>query len=952
MRRLVFVFLWPLLVCSCSREVEQHEQIYTPFLQQSTQLVDSTLQRLTLDEKIGQLLIYKADAPSNGAIDSLLTDNHNGLSGGFLLKNLPLHRFISIRDSLCMTACQPPFFLTDEVLSLHNQFSDLDPFPLPATLNAVKGDSLRDALSLAYLDQCEALGINMSLTPGIQISFDAEGRFHPLAFVNDEEALLHHSARRLEALQERNILSVANAFSLPDTILKDTSLTARKQLHPYYNLSYNGLSGLVIKNVAQDTQGSPPLYLQQGLEDRLKFKGLMMAHLSDPAALERFLLAGTDLLIVEGGGLRAWKEAIQALYDKGTLTPFVLDEKVRKILMAKQWIAQQPEREAPLEVANLFQDPAQSELRASIYEKSVVLAHNPEERLPFEQLKRRNFHLLYPGSRSSRTFEAYVRKYVDFKVYQSEALLLPNVSDRQLKRRSLIVCLQDVSIDAQKDSAFITQLNEWGQKTELVLINYGPPGNLSLLDSSMMIVQAFEFNEINQRLAAQLLFGAFDPPGVLPMTLAAHLPEGSSNRIIPNRLRYARPEEVGVAAYKLVGIDAIFNSAIASGATPGGQVLVAKDGKIIYSKAFGHHTYQKKRKVKETDVFDLASITKVAATTLAAMKLYEQKVFRMSDPVKKYIMCGDDSPIRNIPLKKLFTHTSGLQPNMPIAPMIMLRDTMAEWGQVFSNEKRVPFVVPVADTMFLDYRYIDSMWQEVYKLQPRRRKSYRYSDVNFNLIQKLIESETEAKLDEYCQETFYEPLNLRHTSFRAWENFPANEIVPTAKDARWRRQLLKGFPHDETAALMGGVSGNAGLFSNATDLAVIMQMLLNGGHYGGDTLLTPEVIKYFTSSQKGGYRGLGFDKPGKSRRPAHSRQASRSTYGHTGFTGTCVWVDPDENLIYVFLANRIHPEPYNKSLFRLRVRQRIHNVIYDALDTHPPAKEPAPRREVARAEML
>ncbi|MEO1517832.1 MAG: serine hydrolase [Bacteroidota bacterium] len=959
MHRFVLFWLLPLLICCCGRTAEQPELVHVPFLKVSDQKVDSLLGQMTLEEKIGQLIAYKSSAPDAAILQALLEENAAGRLGGVLLEQLPLDTFVWIRDSLRRAApLLPPFFLTNQLLSLNNQFSDLEPFPSPASISAIHSDSLSARLEQRYLQQCELLGINLALGPDVQPLVDREGLFHPTAFESDPEEILHQSSKRLEALQSRRILAAASLFTLSTAILKDTSAQSRQLLHPFLNLSFNGLSGLLVRSPKKEETPSSPLLLRQALKERLEYQGLLLSEISRPAELEAKLLDGIDLFVVDSLLPSDWRLTLMTLYNNGVLTPFLLDQKVRKILKAKLWMRQLPPVEADWAEASkeLFRPSGDALLVQQLYEKALVLAQNPRDLLPFRDLNRRKFHLLFPAGASSRVFENRFQAYADYQKHQTADLTLPNI--RRLKQQSLLVCLQDVTLDAQRDSAFLAQLNQWGRETDVAIVNFGDPGNLLHFGEQIALVQLFEYNAINASLAAQLVFGALQAPGSLPLALSDRLPAHQPILRPITRLKYAMPEEVGISSYKLVGIDAIFNSAISDGATPGGQVLVAKNGKIIYSKAFGHHTYRKKRRVRQDDLYDLASITKIAATTLMSMKLYDDDGFKLSDPLNKYIMCGDDSAIRRLRFKNLLTHTSGLQPNMPIAPLIMMRDSMPEWEECFSKERKMPYVIQVADSMYLNNRYIDSMWQEVYDLKPRRQKTYRYSDVNFNLIQKLIESELEKPLDDLCEASFYNPLHLRHTAFRPLQEFDKRQIVPTAQDQRWRKQLLQGHPHDETAALLGGVSGNAGLFSNANDLAILMQLLLNGGHYGGDTLLSEQVIDFFTSSQHSrSHRGLGFDKPGKKRRPSYSKRASKQTYGHTGYTGTCVWVDPTEELIYIFLSNRVHPDPYNKTLFRKQVRQRIHTVIYDALGSFPlreseQEEEPIQAQAKMRAEML
>ncbi len=511
-------------------------------------------------------------------------------------------------------------------------------------------------------------------------------------------------------------------------------------------------------------------------------------------------------------------------------------------------------------------------------------------------------------------------------------------------------------LDSARHQVWLNSVKTLSTQNKVIIVNFGNPFNLQHFDTTQTLVHAFELNKTNESQAAQLLFGGVQAEGRLPLALADHLPFRHSATSSPiTRLAYAVPEEADIASYKLVGIDAVFKNAIQKGATPGGQVLIAKSGKVIYHKAFGHHRFDKRQAVKTTDLYDLASITKVAATTLAAMKLYEKKQFKMNDRLSKHIDVDKKSDVGRVTFKQLFIHQSGLQSNMPIAPFITIKDTAElACNTYFCKEPHGDFQVKIADSLYMESRWVDSIWQEVFNLSTRRRKRYRYSDVNFNLIQYFIENATKKPIDEYLNTHFYEALNLRRTVFNPLEKFKSKEICPTADDQQWRKQVLDGYVHDEAAALFGGVGGNAGLFSNATDLAVIFQMLLNGGTYGEQRFLDQETIAYFTKKGHGNHRGLGFDKPAKRRRtvPSYSSQASSASYGHTGFTGPCVWVDPKHDLVYIFIANRVHPDAMNRKLFRNKIRSRIHNIVYEAFDTYKPYALDRSSQPVASQEEL
>ena len=429
------------------------------------------------------------------------------------------------------------------------------------------------------------------------------------------------------------------------------------------------------------------------------------------------------------------------------------------------------------------------------------------------------------------------------------------------------------------------------------------------------------------------------------------------------RLKYGFPEEVGMSADTLILIDQIVNEAIKKEATPGARVLVAKNGVVVLDKCYGWHTYDKKRQVEKDDVYDIASVTKILATMPVLMQLYDLGRWRLADEIVNFIPETDTTDKRSITLKQLLLHESGMPAFISFYteavntenlkdPLFSRKKTavhtiklddkffmnkMAEYRtDVFSKKQDLNFSIPVAKDYFMNYSYLDSMFYKILNVKLKPENKYLYSDLNFLLLQRIIENLYSEPLDEIVENRFYNPLGANTLRFNPLRTISQEKIVPTENDISFRSQLLQGYVHDQAAAMMGGVAGHAGLFGNANDLAKMLQMLLNKGVYGGYQYLSPETIDFFTSGQsKITKRGLGFDKydPEKTTYPELS---SPSAYGHTGFTGIMVWVDPEYDLIYIFLSNRINPYQYNRKLMELNVRSKVLNVIYRSFLTVKP----------------
>lgn len=958
-RYLLWQTLILFLLFSCSPQPEVQVKLNASFLQNQSTWVDSMLLEMTLEEKIGQLILFKPDAQKENLEDSLFDYAHNNYLGGVMLKGLDFFTYHEWINSLQAKSKIPLFNASNEQVSMTNQFIGLQKFPLPITVGANPNDDLINDLKTKLVAQNKHLGINLSLAPNVDRIIPSNGDFDFHVFEDDPTAILKRSAKILEMLKSEGILSIAGSFKDYRLIENDTTCELENLLFSYNNVIQNGVSGIYIDPVIFDIDTLhtlPKHFLQWYLKRHLDFDGLMIADWTADAPFEELLHAGVDVFVVTDS-LETRLNYIKKYVDEGLFSKKDLNNRVRKILQAKEWIGIDNEQHLinQEEALAAVQEEIDELAVRKLYESSLTLLQNPKNLLPFKETYKRDFRIINIGQNQLKTFNEYFSKYAKHLNYTYKIGVdgkLKPIDYNRFSHSKLIVTLDNINLKGQRDSLFIQSINNLASSSEVVVVNFGNPLNFYHFDPSVAMVQSFERNKITESLTAQLLFGALQAKGKLPLTISNQLPyhHGIDNTPVI-RFKYTIPEEVGIAAYKLVGIDAIARNAIGTGVTPGCQVLVAKEGKIIYSKSFGSHTYEKKEIVENSDIYDLASITKIASTTLATMKMYEREQIALDGKVGDYLDIGEKAPIRDITIDQLLTHKSGLQANMPIAPFIMHKDTTDTFcNKYFCQEKFLTYIVPIADSFYMDYRWRDTMWQKVYQMKPFQNKRFRYSDVNFNLLQKILETKSNAQIDEYVKLNFYYPLNLERITYKPLEVYDANEIVPTTEDY-WRKQLLDGYVHDESAALLGGVGGNAGLFGNAEDLAVIFQMMLNGGAYGGKKYLQPETIRKFTSKQVGSLRGLGFDVQTKSGTRSCSTKASPSTFGHTGFTGTCVWVDPETQLIYIFLSNRIHPNVKNRALFKQGTRKRIQSLVYDAMNTYPEDKNQKRESQIMRADV-
>ncbi len=911
----------------CEQPAEPPPEWFAPFLQSTNGWADSMLVELPFNEQIAQLFILRLTAKDSVVAMQQLPDH---LPGALVWNQLPLDTFLQLTEALQQKLPVPMLLGSEAAVNLNQQFADLQPFPGAPSIQAVQDKAQHQQLEEVYFKQLDELGLHFGL-PLAENGFSLAPS--AVAGVATQRILRNHQA---------GSLALGGDFGAVTFDPADTTEGWKERLAPYKLLVQQGLSGLVIADSVFHNpllDSLPPESLQHYLKKRLLFDGLIIGRLSEQQLLKRMLRCGVDLFIVEES-FTAYTDSLQAMLATERIAWKDIQQRVHKVLKAKEYLGLHCRQSAsPLAANQLFHNPRYKLWIRQLYEEGITLVNNPGNRIPIRKLHTRKFKLLEVGEERQFDLEAGLSHYIDYKRYfqkADESGALQALPIRRYKWSTSIISLNQVELKKRRDSAFIASVNKLAQKAEVILLNFGPAQNLSFFNDKAALVQVFDYQSFTASLAGQLVFGGIAAKGRLRAGLVDSFPAGAGDTTEVIRLKYTVPEEVGIAPYRLVSIDAIIGGAIAQGACPGAQVMIVKDGKVIYDKAFGHHAYDKRQAIGRDDLYDVASITKVAATTLVAMGMYEQRKFRMNDKLKSKLPLEKKSPIRNLTFKSLFIHQSGLTPNMPVAPYILYQDSSGNvCNKYFCIRPDEEYQVPVADSMYLKSIWHDSIRYEMASLKPRSGR-YRYSDVNFNLIQFYIEHEMEAPLDKLAHEKYYRPLHLRHTMYNPLSKFERTQIVPTAEDGRWRKQIVHGYVHDESAALLGGVGGNAGLFSNAGDLAVLFQMLLNEGVYGGRRYFKPATVNYFTSARHGNYRGLGFDKQSRRGNKNCSPKAPLSTFGHTGFTGGCVWADPTNELIVVLLTNRVHPNPFNNKLARHRVRSRIHTIVYDALHTYDP----------------
>lgn len=905
-----------------------------PFLNEAYPEIIEIVDNADPFEEIGQRIIWKIHKNDGLTSRDIIDFGMQNLFGGLILNGFSIDEYNSIRSQLDTLTQYPLIFGTEEPILLNNQFSGVDQ-QLPALMMlAIKEDRYHEQIDDFLYDQMAVLGINFTAN-----FYSSKYETNSIGWNNYFDLRQGNSERyrrRLSVLNQRRTLTAYNYFDQKIEPKIDSIGQIEHRYNDIISLVQKGLSSIIVNPAVFRTNTES---LSTFFRETLNFNGILMTKLDSISNIEKALDAGMDMFIVEGPDVRTFHDQLSASIGKRYMSMEEIYASHRKLLLAKYWM----NNNSPKELTNyqLWMDiPGINK----IDEFSTTLVRNYKNLLPLTHTYKRDIRLLSYGPSTLDTMESIMRLFADHKrnfynsTFQKE---FPTFNLSRYRFATIIVTLDSIRISPIKDSTFIAFINDLSQTRKVALVNFGNPENLISFDSTVTQLQIYRRNAQTESLAAHILYGGAAAKGEFPIMLGDHLVKGMHVEMPITRWRYVNCKDNNINEDELDKIRIIANEGIRRKAFPGCQIFAAKDGQVILNSAFGRSGYKDKHKLENSDIYDLASVTKVAATTLSIMRLVEKGWIGLEDRLSKYLSLHDTLDLNKVKIRDLLTHRSGIQANVPTQFIIEYKDTSEETCNLYRCDSlSESHSYEIAKHVYYSNITQDSLWAHVSALSANKG-NYKYSDVNFYLLQRVIEEVTEMKLNTYVDREFYQPLGLRNCSFQPLSRFSKDRIVPTEQDKKWRAQILQGYVHDPTAALLGGISGNAGLFSNAHDIAVIGQLLLNKGKYGGIRYFKEETVELFTQAKFSKNRGLGFDSNNNGTAKV-GRNASRSTYGHLGFTGTCIWMDPAENLVYVFLSNRIHPNQKNNKINKYRYRQRIHDVIYSAIEkgSRPIEQEP------------
>jgi len=625
----------------------------------------------------------------------------------------------------------------------------------------------------------------------------------------------------------------------------------------------------------------------------------------------------------------------------GVLTEERLDFSVRKILAAKYVVGLHDYQ--PVAIPNLHEDlntVQDAVLHRKLVEKSLTVIKNEAQLLPIRELEKQQIAYVALGDDSGEHFVSMLKQYAEIDVLSANDAQL----NQKLKPYStVIVGFHTSNLHPWKSYKFRkkdrNKLQEIARTKKVILSVFAITYSLLQVRSFTnieSIVVAYQNSRIAQELTAQLIFGAITAQGKLPVSIKKEFPEGlgllTSNLY---RLGYSIPEDVGLSSEKLKNIEKTIDTILKEKMAPGAQVLVARKGKVVYQKSFGHHTNNQQKKVTNSDLYDVASLTKILASLPLIMKAEEEGVFSLNSTLKELLPFYKKSNKDTLTVKEMLSHNGRLKSWIPFYKGTQDSITGANLQQFYSTKKTALYKTKVAENLYLRKNYKDSIYAYIKEAPQREAAGYKYSDLGYYIFKEVLEKKYKKSLAKLADETFYQALGAHRMTYLPLHKFNKKEIIPTEQDRYFRNQLLHGNVHDMGAAMLGGIGGHAGLFSNANDIAKMMQMYLQKGFYGGKRYLKTETITKFNKryfSEEKVRRGLGFDKPQLDPEvKATCGCVSEESFGHSGFTGTYTWADPVSGIVYIFLSNRVYPTMENDGLVQQDMRTKIQQIIQNAI---------------------
>ncbi len=961
------IFFSTIGVCS-----QQVNPLVTKDFEVQKSWVDSVYNAMTLKEKVGQLFIVDvlSSKPKKDTdkIKRLIEEYH---IGGVIFSKGGPNRQAKLTNEYQALSKIPLLIGMDAEWGLAMRLDSTQAFPWNMTLGAIQNNDLIEETGRQIARHCKRLGVHINFAPVVDINTNPK---NPIignrSFGEDKESVAQKSLAFMKGMQKEGIMASAKHFpghgdtdsdshkTLP-TIGFDANRIDNVELYPYRKLISEGLSSVMVAHLnipSLEFRSGYPSSISKNvvtnlLQDSLKFKGLVFTDALNMKGASDFkspgeidlaaFLAGNDILLMSEDVPLASQKIISAYYSK-IITEERLAHSVRKILLAKYKVGLHKYK--PIEMSYLYEElnsPKNKVLHHELVENSLTVIKNTRATLPVKNLDLKKIAYVSLGDDSGEAFYEQLSKYT--QVDWVKANQLGEMIDQLRNYNYVIVGFHKSNASPWKDYKFADKELVWLYEiarlnTTVLSVFARPYAMLDMLTTTNLegIVMAYQNSIVAQEKAAQLLFGAIEAKGKLPVSLSKDflMGTGLETRSL-KRLMYGLPESVGMNSYRLKRIDSIVDRTLTEKMTPGLQLIVARKGKVIFNKNYGYHTYNKIRKVKGSDIYDLASLTKILATLPLTIELKDKGLISLDTRVGDMLPSFKDSNKENITIRSMLSHYAKLRAWIPFYLKTLDTITQKPDRKYYRNSYSEEFNIEVTNNLYFRSDMRDSLMLRIRDSELRKRLRYKYSDLPYYLLKSYIEDHYGNTLNALTQQHFYKPLGASNTSFLPLKKFKKKRIVPTENDQAFRKEIIHGYVHDQGAAMFGGIGGHAGLFANANDVTKIMQMYLNGGYYGGKQYFKSQTLEEFNTCHychKDVRRGVGFDKPQLGDIGPTCGCISMTSFGHSGFTGTFTWADPEEEIVYVFLSNRTFPNSANRKLISNDIRSEIQRVVYEAID--------------------
>jgi beta-N-acetylhexosaminidase len=947
-----------------------------PFLSTDTRWADSVFKTLSPDERIAQLFMVAAYSnKDNTHVKEIkkLVDQYK-IGGLIFFQGGPVRQAVL---SNCYQSCSkvPLLIAMDAEWGLAMRLDSTTKFPRQMTLGAIQNDSLIYEMGVEIARQTKRLGMQVNFAPDIDIN---NNPLNPVignrSFGENKLNVTKKALMYMKGMQDNHVLACGKHFpghgdtdsdshkTLP-TIKSSRARLDTLELYPFKELIAQGLGSMMVAHLsipALDTTPNQASTLTKRivtglLKDTLGFKGLIFTDALNMKGVSKFykpgevevkaLMAGNDVLLFPEDVPTGINE-IKAAIARGDISQDDIDKHCMKILLVKQWAGLNHYSKVKLKnLTNDLNTPQAELINRKLTEASLTLLQNKNNIIPLQHLDSTKIASLTLGYKDLNIFQQTLSNYAPVTHFGIDKDAKQPAFDSvltQLKNYDLVIVhINNTNNKPDKNFGLTTQVMSMLKavmKQSKVIVNVAAnPYILAKMDSLQFadgVIMSYEDNDYSESYSAQLIFGGIAAQGKLSVTASEYFKQGMGIETKAIRFKYTIPEEVGADSKALSHIDSIALKGIKDKVYPGCEILVAKNGKVIYQKSFGYHTYENKIKVKNDDIYDIASVTKIAASTLSVMKLVDEGKINLDEHLCSYLPQLEGSNKQNMVIREMMTHQAGLKDWIPFWMKTVNKDGSYKEG-IYNKTPNDFFTKRVANDLYINNNYEDTIYKQIIESPIKDVGKYVYSDLGYYFLKKIIEDQTKNALNVYVQKTFYSPLGLTTMGYKPMARFDLNRIPPTEFDAKFRKQLVHGDVHDQGAAMLGGVGGHAGLFSDANDLAVLMQMYMNKGEYGGVRYIDSATVSEFTRCQycKTNRRGIGFDKPetNRDKESPVTSLASPESFGHTGFTGTMVWVDPASQLVYVFLSNRVYPDADDNKLAKSGIRTKIQEVIYEVV---------------------